>query len=72
METLVREAKSEDYDALAEVMEEVDAYHWQALPHIFCATEGPARSKAYIDGLISNEDHAFFVSEREGQTGVRR
>jgi len=67
MEILVREARSEDYDPLTEVMEEVDAYHRQALPHIFCATVGAARSRAHIDELISNEDHALFVAERKGQ-----
>ena len=67
MDITVREATAEDYDALLLVFDQGDAYHRRALPHIFRKPDGPSRSRAYIDELLSDENATILVAECEGQ-----
>jgi ribosomal protein S18 acetylase RimI-like enzyme len=67
MEVTIRRATAQDYEALCEIIEEVDALHREALPHIFRESGGPVRERVYILGLLADEDHGLFVAEVEGQ-----
>jgi ribosomal protein S18 acetylase RimI-like enzyme len=67
MEMTIRRATAQDYEALCEIIEEVDALHREALPHIFRESGGPARDRIYMLGLLADEDHGLFVAEIEGQ-----
>ncbi len=67
MAVTIRGATAQDYEALCEIIEEVDTLHRQALPHIFQASGGPVRERVYILGLLADEDHGLFVAEVEGQ-----
>jgi hypothetical protein len=67
MRYTIREATPKDYDPLLSIFDEGDAHHRQALPHIFCEPDGPARSRAYLNALIAEEDTAIFVAECDGQ-----
>jgi ribosomal protein S18 acetylase RimI-like enzyme len=67
MDFSIREAKPEDYHALLQLFDGVDACHRQALPHIFRVPNGPSRARSYIYGIIQDEDAALFVAETDGQ-----
>ena len=60
----IRKATIADYRALCTVLDEGDLYHRQALPHVFRAPDGPARSPAYIASVISSPNACFFVAEQ--------
>jgi ribosomal protein S18 acetylase RimI-like enzyme len=62
----IREAVGADYEGLLAVFEVVDACHREALPHVFRAPDGPARARAYVEGLLADERWAVFVAERQG------
>jgi len=63
MDIKIREADIRDYKALCRVFEEGDAYHQQALPHIFKKPDGSVRTKESISSIISNKDEILFVAE---------
>ena len=63
----IREAGPGDYEALCAVLEEGDAYHRRALPHVFRPPAGPARSVEYMLGIMADENAVFYVAERQGQ-----
>jgi len=63
----IRSATPGDYDALCEIIEEVDALHRRELPHLFQRPPGPIRDRAYILELIGDENVGFFVAEAQGQ-----
>ena len=65
MTFFVREARHEDYDALCLILEEGDAYHRDAVPHIYRKPDGPTRSWQYIAGLITDQNVTILVAERE-------
>lgn len=67
MEVTIRRATAQDYEALCEIIGEVDALHREALPHLFRAPGGPARERIYLLGLLADDDHGLFVAEIEGQ-----
>jgi ribosomal protein S18 acetylase RimI-like enzyme len=67
MEVRIRRATAQDYEALCEIIEDVDALHREALPSIFRESSGPVRERAYLLGLLADEDHGLFVAEIEGQ-----
>ena len=58
----VRLATMADYEAVCVVVDEGDAHHREALPHIFKKPEGPVRSVEHIGGMIEREDSALFVA----------
>jgi ribosomal protein S18 acetylase RimI-like enzyme len=64
---LIRPATAEDYQGVCTVLGEVDALHWDALPHVFRDPGIPARSKAYITSAIEAADACLWVAEHEGQ-----
>ncbi|MBC8444658.1 MAG: GNAT family N-acetyltransferase [Chloroflexi bacterium] len=63
----IRLATPEDYDELCRVLEEGDAHHRQALPHIYRRPAGPARSRDYVLGIIHSKEAALFLAEVDGQ-----
>jgi diamine N-acetyltransferase len=67
MHFTIREATLEDYEGLSEVYSEGDAFHSDALPHLFRRTERPSRSAEYIAAVIASEESALFVAESEGR-----
>jgi ribosomal protein S18 acetylase RimI-like enzyme len=67
MEVTIRKVTAQDYEALCEIIEEVDALHREALPSIFQEPVGPVRERIYLLGLLADEDHGLFVAEIEGQ-----
>lgn len=67
MSITIREAQPSDYEALCLVLDQGDAYHRRAVPHVFRAPDGPARSRDYILAIIASDDAAFYVAEEEGQ-----
>jgi ribosomal protein S18 acetylase RimI-like enzyme len=67
MQTRIRQATTDDYDALCAILNEADALHSRALPHIFRAPNGPARSRDYIASIIEDAHSALWVAERAQQ-----
>jgi ribosomal protein S18 acetylase RimI-like enzyme len=67
MDLIIRPAAAQDYDDLCEIITEVDEIHRQQCPHIFQKPPGPARERAYILGLLADEDHGLFVAETGGR-----
>ena len=63
MEVSIRKATAEDYNALCELFDEVDALHRGNLPHIFQKPNGPVREHDYYWGLITDENVGLFVAE---------
>ena len=67
MEICVRNATSNDYPALCELLDEIDALHREHLPHLFQKPGGPVREPDYYSGLIADENVGVFVAETGGQ-----
>lgn len=67
MDLTIRPATAQDYDDLCEIIAEVDEMHRRQCPHIFQKPPGPARERAYIQGLLADEDHGLFVAESGGR-----
>jgi diamine N-acetyltransferase len=63
---VIRKAVSGDYDALCELIDQVDAIHRNKLPWMYQKPEGPVRDKKLIDDLIANETIGLFVAEIDG------
>ena len=63
MEVSIRKATAEDYNALCELFDEVDALHRGNLLHIFQKPNGPVRERDYYLGLIADENVGLFVAE---------
>ncbi|HLV43618.1 MAG TPA: GNAT family N-acetyltransferase [Aggregatilineales bacterium] len=67
MDVQIRPAAPADYAELCEVFAEIDSYHARALPHIFQTPPGPARSRAYVRGILDDPDAALFVAVADGE-----
>lgn len=63
MEISVRKATADDYSALCDLFDEIDALHRDHLPHLFQKPNGPARDQDYYLGLITDENVALLVAE---------
>ncbi|MGD9094002.1 MAG: GNAT family N-acetyltransferase [Anaerolineales bacterium] len=63
MEVSIRKATAEDYNALCELFDEVDALHRDNLTHIFQKPNGPVREYDYYLGLITDENVGLCVAE---------
>ena len=63
LKIFVRRATLEDYQAVCELFDEIDAYHRENLPHIFKKHDGPAREPEYFSGLMADENVGMFVAE---------
>jgi len=66
MEIRVRNATADDYKALCELYDEIDALHRQALPHIFQKPGGAVRELDYYLGLVADEQVGILVAEAGG------
>jgi hypothetical protein len=68
MDVTVRPATLDDYEAICEVLDEVDALHREALPHIFRKPDGPVREREDILAQVTGGDNlGLFVAEASGQ-----
>jgi len=68
MDATIRPATPDDYEAICEVLDEVDALHREALPHIFRKPEGPVRERADIlEQVAGGINMGLFVAEASGQ-----
>jgi hypothetical protein len=64
----VRLATADDYEGICAVLEEVDALHREALPHVFRKPEGPAREREDIlEQVAGGVNMGLFVAEASGQ-----
>jgi ribosomal protein S18 acetylase RimI-like enzyme len=63
MDLTVRKATADDYDAVCELFDQVDAMHRGNLPHMFRQPVGPAIKKDYFAGLVADENVALLVAE---------
>ena len=50
MRFAIRAATKRDYDALNQIIDQVDALHREHLPHIFQKPDGPPRDREYVLG----------------------
>ena len=48
MDLTIRKAVPDDYDALCEIVDEVDRLHREHLPHIYCKPEGPVLEREFL------------------------
>lgn len=67
MEVNIRNAVAEDYPALCELFDGVDALHRDNLPHIFQRPDGSIRDQEYFLGLMADENVGLFVAEIDGE-----
>ena len=63
MELTIRKATLDDYNAVCELFDEIDALHRDNLPHIFQKTDGTAREQAYYADQIADENIALLLAE---------
>lgn len=62
----IREANREDHKALNELFDEGDRFHREALPYLFQAPDGPARSEEFLSRVVSSDDSLVLIAEHEG------
>jgi len=62
----IRPAVPQDYQALCELFDHVDALHRDHLPDRFRQAPGPVRDRAYIFDLLEDENTALLVAEVDG------
>ena len=67
MDFIIRPALKSDYEALCEIIDEIDALHRNALPSIYKKPDGPVREKDYINSIISDKDQRVLVAMHEGR-----
>jgi ribosomal protein S18 acetylase RimI-like enzyme len=67
MKITVREAVLEDFNALCELFDEMDALHRVQLPHLFQKPDGPARDQQAIAELIADAHAALLVADTGGE-----
>jgi len=63
----IREATLGDAEGLCRCYDELDTLHCEAMPGLFQAAEGPARSEEFFSRIFTNENTALFVAESGGQ-----
>ena len=66
MEFYVRAATPGDAEGMCECYEELDALHREALPVLFRAAEGPARSQEFFSRIFADPDASLWVAEYAG------
>lgn len=64
---MIRKATLEDYAALCELIDQVDALHRDRLPGIYRKPDGPVRERDEIAAIIADERAGLFVAEAEGK-----
>ena len=63
MEITIRKATPDDYCALCELFNEVDALHRDSLPRIFQQPKGAAREADYYLGLLTDDNTVILAAE---------
>ncbi len=63
MNVSIRRASFDDYNALCDLFDDVDAIHRNNLPNIFQKPDGPIREQEYYLGLNSDQNIALLVAE---------
>ena len=63
----IRQATEQDFSGLNDLFEEIDAYHRNALPHVFRKPDGPARTKEFLSGVLADQNAVIFIGESEGK-----
>jgi GNAT superfamily N-acetyltransferase len=66
---IIRHAIDADYEDLCPLLAGLDAYHRAARPDLFQAADGPARTRAFIAGLIAGPDSTILVAEAPQESG---
>lgn len=66
----IRAVVQADHPRVDALFEQVDALHRDALPGVFRATPGPARSEAWLAERIAREDAALLVADDGGVVGL--
>jgi ribosomal protein S18 acetylase RimI-like enzyme len=64
---IIRRATMNDYRGLCAILDEVDAQHREALPHVFRTPNGPARGKAYVASILEDDNARIWVAEQDGE-----
>jgi GNAT superfamily N-acetyltransferase len=63
----VRLAIEADYEDLCHLFEELDRLHRVAVPEVFRLSEGPARPKEHIYGVLYDNNAVLLVAEDNGR-----
>ena len=61
----VRVARVDDYDAVCELLDEVDRLHREQLPWLFRAPDGPARSRELFESWLNEPNWVALVAEAD-------
>jgi len=67
METKIREARIDDYQALCNLHKEGDTYHHELAPNIFSKPSDPVRTKEYLEEILNDELSALFIVEHDDE-----
>ena len=65
MEITIRQATTDDFEAICSLFNEIDALHRENLPHIFQKPNGPTREYDYYLELMADETVGLFIAEME-------
>jgi GNAT superfamily N-acetyltransferase len=63
----IRRATENKYEAMNVLLEEIDAYHREALPHVFRKPDGPARTREFMATALADENAVIFLAENHDQ-----
>jgi len=61
-----RPATMDDYDAICNLLDQVDRYHVYLLPSVFQDFVGPARPPEQVLAVIESEDADYVLAEQDG------
>jgi len=67
MGIVVRVVTEADYEDIWRLFEELDELHRVAVPQVFRLSEGPARPKEHIYGVLSDDNATLLVAEDNGR-----
>ena len=67
MDLSIRQATANDFEALCELFEEVEAFHRKALPHVFRKPEGREWIQEAVAAATAGDDAVIFVAESGGR-----
>ncbi|MBK8025423.1 MAG: GNAT family N-acetyltransferase [Chloroflexi bacterium] len=62
---IVRAARPDDADGLNAVIQAVDAFHADGVPHVFRRFDGPARSAEWFADALNNPDSLLLVATND-------
>ena len=67
MDLLIRQATADDFEALCELFEDVEALHREALPHVFRKPEGRGWIQEAVAAATAGDDAVIFIAESGGR-----